>query len=104
MTIRPTSSGQTPRPGIERAGKSTPTGAPARANDASAPSTPGVTRDDVQISAQARELQQMDAAARGVAGEVPAERMKQVLERLSGGYYDQPQVRDIVLSKLSKDL
>jgi hypothetical protein len=103
MTVRPTTSGQTPRPGIDRAGKPAAPAAPGRSNDTPAASAAAARRDDVQISAQARELQHLDAG-RGAAGEIAPERLRDVLGRISTGYYDQPQVRDEVIRRLAQDL
>jgi hypothetical protein len=103
MSVRPTGSGQTHRPAIDRASQPLPGVTPGRTADArSLPSgVPG--RDDVRISDQARELQQADTT-RGPAGELSADRLKQVLGRVAGGYYDQPQVRGEVVRRLSRDL
>lgn len=104
MTVRPTTSGQTQRPGIDRAGKSSaPSAAPARPNDPAASAVPATGRDNVEISAQARELLQLDTV-RGTSGEIAPERMRTVLGRISGGYYDQPHVRDAVIRSLTREL
>ena len=104
MTVRPTASGQTPRPAIgrtERAASPAPASRPA---EQGTPAAPGIRRDDVQISAQARQLQQADSAARGPAGEFSAERLRQVLGRMTNGHYDQPAVQDQVVRQLARDL
>lgn len=104
MSIRPTSSGQTPRPALERTGKSDAANAPARSGDAQAQAAPaGVRGDAVQISAQARELQ-MSGADAPVTGAISADRLKSVSERMTNGFYERPQVRDAVLGRLAKDL
>jgi hypothetical protein len=79
-------------------------GAPARPNDTPAPAAPGVRRDDVQISSQARELQKIDTTSRASASEIAPDRLREVLGRVSGGYYDQPQVRNEVIRRIAKDL
>src|SRR5215468_3491084 len=102
MSVRPTGSGQTPRPGIDRASQPLPATTPGRAADVrSLPLAPG--RDDVRISSQARELQTKQAdSSRGPAGEISADRLREVLGRLAGGYYDQPQVRGEVVRRLAQ--
>lgn len=104
MTVRPTSSGQIPRPAIGRTDRTAGPVSASRPADPSAPTTSGVNRDDVQISSQARELQQMDSAARGPGGELSVERMRQVLGRMNDGHYDQPEVQDQVVRRLARDL
>lgn len=104
MTIRPTSSGQTPRPGIRDAGRTSAPGAPTRPGESSVPAAPGAQRDGVHISAEARQLQQQDGSERGGASELGAERMKSILDRISSGWYERPEVRDQVLNRLARDL
>jgi len=104
MTVRPTTSGQTPRPAISRTDR---TATPSSASRPAEPSTTaafGVRGDDVQISAQARQLQQADSATRGTGGELSADRLRQVLGRMSSGHYDRPEVQDQVVRRLSRDL
>ena len=106
MTVRPTTSGQSSRPAISRTERTATPGTqsgsrPAETNTTAAS---GVRRDDVQISAQARQLQQADSTARGTGGELSAERLRQVLGRMSSGHYDQPAVQDEVVRRLSQDL
>lgn len=103
MTVRPTTSGQTQRPGIDRAGKTSAPVPASRSNDAPAIPLPPAGRDNVEISAQARELQQLDTV-RAASGEIAPERMRTVLGRISAGYYDQPQVRDEVIRRLAREL
>lgn len=57
--------------------------------------------DSVELSAEAR------AASRTEAGQsasgLPAERLQEILKRLSSGYYDSPQVRDQVAMKIQQE-
>jgi hypothetical protein len=101
MSVRPTGSGQTHRTAIDRASQPLPAASGRAADARSLPGAPG--RDDVRISDQARDLQQADAS-RGPVGELPADRLKEVLGRVAGGFYDQPQVRGEVVRRLSRDL
>jgi hypothetical protein len=106
MTVRPTTSGQTPRPAIGRADR-TANPAAASVSRQAEPNTPGasgVRRDDVQISVHARQLQQVEAGARGAGGELSADRLRQVLTRMGDGHYDRPDVQDEVVRRLSPDL
>ena len=104
MTVRPTTSGQTPRPAISRTDRTANPASASRPTDSVAPAASGVRRDDVQISAQARKLQQVDSTARGSVGELSADRLRQVLGRMSDGHYDRPEVQDQALRQLSRDL
>jgi hypothetical protein len=107
MTVRPTSSGQIPGTAIGRSDRTAgpaPASRPTEPNTTSASGTTGTRRDDVQISAQARQLQQADAATRGPAGELSAERLRQVLGRMNDGHYDQPEVQDTVLRRVAREL
>ncbi len=106
MTVRPTTSGQTPGPAIGRTDRTaSPTSASAaRPAEPNATAAPGARRDDVQISAQARQLQQVDSTTRGPGGELSADRLRQVLGRISDGHYDQPQVQDQVVRRLAHDI
>ena len=106
MTVRPTTSGQTSRPAINRTDRTASPASPSAARPAepSVTGASGVRRDNVQISAQARQLQQADPTTRGTSGELSADRLRQVLGRMSSGHYDQPEVQDQVVRQLSRDL
>ena len=104
MTVRPTTTGQTPRPAISRTDRTSSPVPASRPAEPNAATTSGVRRDDVQISAQARQLQQVDSSARGSVGELSSDRLRQVLGRMSDGHYDQPEVQAQVVSRLARDL
>ena len=104
MTVRPTSSGQIPRPALGRTDRTASPAPASRPAEAGAPATPGVNRDDVQISSQARQLQQLDSAARGPGGELSADRLRQVLGRMNDGHYDRPEVQEQVVRQLAREL
>lgn len=61
----------------------------------------GSSDDSVQLSDEAR------AASRSEAGQsasgLPAERLQEILKRLSSGYYDSPQVRDQVAMRIQQE-
>jgi hypothetical protein len=104
MTVRPTSSGQIPRPALGRTDRTAGSAAAPRQAEPGGPTAPGVSRDDVQISAQARQLQQLDSAARGPGGELSADRLRQVLGRMTDGHYDRPEVQEQVVRRIARDL
>lgn len=104
MTVRPTPSGQTPRSPIGRTDRTAPSAPSQRQAEPNPAAAAGVRGDRVQISSQARELQQLDLAARGPGGELPAERLRQVLGRMNDGHYDRPDVQEQVIRRLARDL
>lgn len=61
----------------------------------------GSTDDSVQLSAEARAASRSDASTS--ASGLSAERLQEILKRLSSGYYDSPQVRDQVASKIQQE-
>lgn len=103
MTVRPTPSGHTPGIPISRTSRPGAGNTPQRPSDASSSSVPDGGRDDVRISDQARELQTAGAPAQGSPELSPA-RMREVLQRLSDGHYDRPEVQLEVIRRLSRDL
>ncbi|MFN8587739.1 MAG: hypothetical protein U0704_08025 [Candidatus Eisenbacteria bacterium] len=106
MTIRPPQSGQTSRTPLQRANSSAVPAAPQRQSDAApAPALPAATaRDAVQISAQARQLQKTDGASREDAGALAPDRLRTILQRMSDGHYDRPEVQDAVLKRIVEEL
>jgi hypothetical protein len=103
MTVRPTPSGHIPSIGINRAQRPGVGSTPQRQSEAQSSAAQDAPRDDIQISAQARELQQIGAPAQQ-APELSSSRMKQVLDRMSEGHYDRPDVQLEVVRRLLKDL
>jgi hypothetical protein len=103
MTVRPTPSGQNPGIGVSRAQRAGVGGTSQRQTEAQSAAAQESRRDDVQISPQARELQQLGAPAQQ-APELSPGRMKQVLDRMSDGHYDRPDVQREVVRRLMKDL
>ena len=103
MTVRPTPSGQHPSIGITRAQRSSVGSTPQRTSDAASQPAQESRKDDVQISAQARELQLAGTTAQA-APELSSERMREVLDRMTTGHYDRPDVQREVVEKLLQDL
>ena len=103
MTVRPTSSGQPSRADITRTGRSDPAAAPQRPADNAVQAPAGSARDAVQISPQARELQQL-GESRGQTSELAPARLRAVLDNMAQGRYDQPDVQTEVVRRLAKDL
>ncbi len=105
MTIKPVPSGPTPRPGARQPvqGKVAPE---PRADEASrAPETarpaPG---DNVQLSDAVKELHGQISAEAVPSGEIPPDRLADVMDRLAKGHYDRPEVKDQVVGRIADDL
>ena len=81
--------------------KDSATGAPARAERRPDNAADG-TRDRAEISAEALELHGERAA--NSSPELPAARMRAVLDRMSSGYYDREDVQAAVLERIARDL
>lgn len=65
----------------------------------------GPAADRVQLSAASRTLlEQTDAADRVPQGTIDPERLRQVLRRLSGEFYQGAEVRDAVAAGVRRDL
>lgn len=103
MTVRPTPSGQHPSIGITRAQRSNVGSTPPRSGDAQPQPAPDSRTDGVHISAEARELQRTGFAAPSEP-DLPAARMREVLDRMSTGHYDRPEVQRVVVERLVRDL
>ncbi len=103
MKVQPNPSGQTPRPSLNRTDRAT-----GRTPEPHTPPAPGLsfenpTRDNAEVSSEARELQRQ-AATGAPEGTLEPARMRQVLGRMTGGWYDTPEVRSEVVEKIRKEL
>jgi len=63
-----------------------------------------VARDRAEISDAARDLGEQAKLSSECRPQLTAERLRSLTERVSGGFYDRPEVRDVVLSRLASDL
>lgn len=106
MTIRPPQSGQTSRTPLQRANASPlPANAPRNADAGAATPTPAApARDAVQISAQARQLQASNAPERDENHALSPDRLRTILQRMSDGHYDRPEVQDAVLKRIAEEI
>jgi hypothetical protein len=107
MAIDPTKSGATqPLNGarVDQTGgnQSARQSGQLRAVESPAAAESAAPDDRVQLSAEAREASQAGGATS--ASGLSAERLQEVLKRLTAGYYDNPQVIDKVARKLSDEL
>jgi hypothetical protein len=91
MNIRPTQPGQTPQSGPGSLQENT--GTPAvRPEERPATQAPGIPEDQVQLSAAVRDLQARLGLEQIPAGEMSPERLREIVARVAGGHYDQPEV------------
>lgn len=96
--------GAVPQPDPQRAGAAARNAAAEQATNA-----PGATRqgekmlapDTVELSADAQAVGSAEAIPKG---EVPADRLREVGQRLASGHYDQPDVQATVADKVKGDL
>ena len=105
MNIRPTDPRQTPGAGPGRAGETAAPRPPAK--DPASPGAPSEGRssaDQVELSEDARKLQQTLGLDARTVSQLAPERMKEVLARLASGHYDRAEVRDEVVRRLAADL
>jgi hypothetical protein len=98
MTIQPAGSGQVPRQPRDPI-PATPAGAPPSPPPGATPAAP--RSDALEISDSTRQL--AGRSERPPLGELPAARLRDILDRLADGFYDQPGVRAEVARRLSRD-
>lgn len=102
MTIRPTSSGTSPR--IEGSRGDTVTRSGRKSERAATTGAPSTSSDEVRISAPARQLLAQSGPEAVPQGEVSPDRLLTLSERIAQGHYDQPEIIDAVLRRLSAEL
>src|SRR5512143_1802318 len=100
MEIQPTKPGSTPKTGAGRLDRGAAP-LPAQSEEhTTSEEAAKAARDKVQISDEARSLQH----ERDLIAQLPPGRLREVLERIYNGFYDRPEVRDVVLQRLAEDL
>ena len=93
MTVEPTNRGhvqpsKTGKPSEVKAGTHPP------GKKTVAPKLPNTVIDRVEFSDAAQQLHELTGAERIEANTLPAERMQEILKRVSDGFYDSPDVVD----------
>lgn len=102
MKVDPTRSGQTRGTAPERLND--PAASPPLRQDrgaAPSPSSPG--GDRIELSEGIRELQQ-SGLERAAGSSLSPGRIRDILQKLSNGFYERPEVREDVLRRLRADL
>lgn len=102
MTIRPTPSGLSGRIDGTRGDRVART--ESKTGRTAAPGDAVPRRDDVRISDTARSLQAQAGPEAVPQGELSAERMQAITQRIQQGHYDRPEVIDEVLRQLAPHL
>jgi hypothetical protein len=103
MDIRPTQPGQTPKPGPGRTEKATPGSAAQR--EEKAPADPGAPAgDQVEFSEEARRLHAALGLEQVPVSELSPERLREVLQRIEQGHYDQPEAIEALTRRLADEL
>lgn len=100
MNVRPTSTPSSSPSDAAALRRTTPLATPKEGRE-SVPEGDSWS-DAVELSADALALVAGSATAR--TSEMSPERLKSVLERMTSGFYDLPDVRDRILERLSFDL
>lgn len=103
MAIEPIGSGQTPGVSPEQLGETTARSRAAQEKKL-APEAGKQEPDQVELSAAAKDLVAMHGLEDAPVSQLPAGQLKQVMERISSGFYDQAEVRDEVLLRLQSDV
>ena len=103
MTVDPVNRGQVPSPGPSHAGKSE-SGRSTRSGSNVTPETSEPAADRVELSSVAQELRQLAAADRPETNTLSPDRMKEILQRITDGFYDRPEVIDEVARRLEGEL
>lgn len=105
MTVRPTQPGLTSRTDIARTSKAPakPMGSATPSSDA-AHSAPLAGADNLEISSEARALQELDSSDPVASGALSNERMLEVSQRIADGHYESPEVIETVVQRLIRDL
>ncbi len=102
MTIQPIQPNPTPSQGARPLDPSA-TPAPVQPDGRPATGARRVPGDQVEISQTAREIDRRQPS--GPEGsQLPADTLRVLVERVCSGFYDQPEVRDVVLDRLANDL
>jgi hypothetical protein len=65
---------------------------------------PNTVVDKVEVSSAAQELQELAGSERIDANTVPAERMQEIVKRISDGFYDKSEVIDETAKGVADDL
>jgi len=104
MDIQPTKPGSTPKTGPGRLDRSAAPPPAQSEEHVPSPEAAKAARDKVQISDAARSLQEQLQHEREFIAQLPPGRLRETLERIYNGFYDRPEVRDVVLQRLAEDL
>lgn len=103
MNLNPTIPDPAQRPGAQRLRRSSHE-PPARPSADTPPPLERDPKDAIEISPAAREIQGTMAHPDSSEIDLPPERLREILDRIRQGFYEQPEVRDALLRRLAQDL
>ena len=103
MNIHPTDSGSASRPGAGRLKKSSASPEP-RAGSTPRKRAARAARDNVEISDAAKQLLEATRSSGTTRSALSPDRMKQVLQRITNGFYNRPEIREAMLRELLIDI
>jgi hypothetical protein len=103
LTVEPTDRGhvrpsKTNRPSDAAAGKQ------LDAKTKQAPRIPNTDIDRVEVSSAAQELQELTGSERINTNTLPAQRIQEILKRVSDGFYDKPEVIEETARRVAEDI
>jgi hypothetical protein len=103
MTVEPTNRGQiqpsrTSKPRDPVAGKT-----PEKKSQ-EVGKVPNTVVDKVEVSSTAKELHELIGSEQLDANTIPAERLKEILERISDGTYDKPEIIDEITRRIADEI
>ena len=103
MTVEPTNRGhvQPSRAGKPREAK---VGNQPDTKKQVAPKLPNTVVDKVEFSSAAQDLHELAGADRIDSNTLPAERMKEILKRISDGFHDDPDVMNETVKRAVEDI
>ncbi len=103
MTIHPTKAGSTANTGTSRLDRNAAP-SPVRPATTSTPEVSKAPPDRIQISDEARGLQEELQSRLDLVAQLPPGRLREVLERLNSGFYDRPEIRRAVVECIAVEL
>ncbi|KPJ92811.1 MAG: hypothetical protein AMS18_06550 [Gemmatimonas sp. SG8_17] len=103
MTVDPVNQGQVSPSGANRTHEAKAKQQPGPVGSKTPDNVESVT-DSVELSSAAQELHDVAGSGGPESNTLPIERLQEVLQRISDGFYDRPDVVDEVAKRVSDDV